>query len=193
MNCPNITPYYAKKIKTNLLDRYAKLDEQIYNNGLAWYPDALEFHNTIASKYGVELDDAVKCTAVLSPASLWERNKLESEVMIRSHTSGTSYKDHSFVTYSNNVHKAKSILLGTVDLEPTSLKTYRFYRNILLDDNYVTIDRWHLRACFNKNIVSITPKRYKIIEQITLDVADSVGLKGYEFQAMIWEQIRGEK
>lgn len=192
MNCPNITPYYTKKIKTNLLDRFAQLDEQTYTNGLYWYPDAYDFNDFIARKYGVDIEDAVKCTAVLSPASVWERNKLESEVMIRSHVTDTNYQDHSFVTYSNNVKKAKDILTGSVDLEPTSPKTYRFYRNMLLDENYVTIDRWHLRACFNKNIKSITPKRYEIIEQITLDVADSVGLKGYEFQAMIWEQIRGE-
>ena len=60
-----------------------------------------------------------------------------------------------------------------------------------LDGNFVTVDLWHLRACFNTTIkTGLTPKNYDTIQQITIEEATKVGLSGYEYQAIIWETLR---
>jgi hypothetical protein len=60
-----------------------------------------------------------------------------------------------------------------------------------LDDTKVTIDLWHLRACFGETIeTGLTLKRYRELERITIQEAKKVGLKGYEFQAIVWEALR---
>jgi len=77
----------------------------------------------------------------------------------------------------------------------TALKTYAFFQNINQGETaaeYVTIDRHHLSAFFKdpKRIKSLTAARYADITEATKTAAASVGLKPYEFQAVIWEQVR---
>ena len=66
-----------------------------------------------------------------------------------------------------------------------------------LDPSHVTIDRWHLRACFGikpgqTDKATPTPTIYRQLEQVTIEQAQKYGLTGYEFQAVIWEQLKKE-
>ena len=74
-----------------------------------------------------------------------------------------------------------------------SQKTYAFCRNVaLLDADYVTVDRWHLRACFGEGgSLQIGRVAYNQISELTKKKALAVRLKGYEYQAIVWESIRG--
>lgn len=84
----------------------------------------------------------------------------------------------------------------------TALKTYAFFQNINQGEtaaDFVTIDRHHLTAFFkspkimtkdHKTIKSLTAARYADISTATKTAAASVGLKPYEFQAIVWEQVR---
>jgi len=195
MNCPNITPYYRKKIRKNLLAIHARLDKNTIQNGIEWYPKARFFNEKLVTIYGRTLDETTQVTANLSVGSKWERNKFESMQLLSDFTNGENISKRRYATYPAMVQKSTGMLLGLdqYKLKPKSLKTYAFYKNMLLDENFITIDRWHLRACFGKNIESgLTEKRYREIEKITINVAKELGYKGYEFQAVIWEQIRTE-
>ena len=84
----------------------------------------------------------------------------------------------------------------------TALKTYAFFQNINQGENaakHVTIDRHHLTAFFkspkimtkeHKTIKSLTAARYADISTATKTAAASVGLKPYQFQAIVWDQVR---
>ena len=54
----------------------------------------------------------------------------------------------------------------------------------------MTVDIWHLRACFNDkiNINSATIGRiaYEQIKKLTIKKANKLGIKGFELQAIIW-------
>jgi len=50
---------------------------------------------------------------------------------------------------------------------------------------------WHLRACFGKTIKS-TPNKiaYQQIKELTINKAKQHGLKGFEYQAIIWNSVK---
>ena len=76
-------------------------------------------------------------------------------------------------------------------INETSRKTYAFVNNIAhLAETCVTIDIWHLRACFNKTMGSVGAIAYKQIEKITIELAKEVGLPPYQYQAIVWGSIR---
>ena len=87
-------------------------------------------------------------------------------------------------TFHGNKFKAFAIARGELSILATSTKTFAFVRNIgALDETKVTIDLWHLRACFGATIeTGLTLKRYRELERITIEEAKKVGLKGYEFR-----------
>lgn len=84
----------------------------------------------------------------------------------------------------------------------TAFKTYAFYENIKQGtsaSDHVTIDRHHINGFFkspkiftkdHSKLKSLTAARYSDIETATKKAAASVGLKPYEFQAIVWEQVR---
>lgn len=84
----------------------------------------------------------------------------------------------------------------------TALKTYSFYENIKQGSTaseFVTIDRHHITGFFkdpkiftteHKTIKSLTAARYADITKATKEAAARVNLKPYEFQAIVWEQVR---
>jgi len=65
-----------------------------------------------------------------------------------------------------------------------------------LDSDYVTIDSWHIRACNTKSHepirvnTQVKMKRYDELSEVTKEVAEEMGLKAYEFQAVVWVTIR---
>ena len=59
-----------------------------------------------------------------------------------------------------------------------------------LSHEHLTVDIWHLRACFLKSIkidtASIGKIAYEQIKNLTIKKANKLGLKGYELQAILW-------
>ena len=84
----------------------------------------------------------------------------------------------------------------------TALKTYAFYENIKQGENahkFVTVDRHHITAFFktkniftkdHKKMKSLTAARYADIQTATIEAAKKVNLKPYQFQAIVWDQVR---
>jgi hypothetical protein len=83
------------------------------------------------------------------------------------------------------------ILRGQTRLEPTSPKTYSFYRNLLDPDDpaYVTIDRHAWRALHGLaggGGVRITGRQYRLAAAAYRRFARQVGLPPTAVQAIIW-------
>jgi len=192
MKIKSLSPYQKRKIKKNLLEMYEKRTDQHTQEGMQWYKTA----NQICVDMGKQLDYdpavVAQVISALSPRNKWERNIIDTRTVLEAVNDGKSPEDVKVSTFHSNKNKAFEIARGERGIDQASPKTYSFVKNIAeLDDSKVTIDVWHLRACFGKTIDSgLTPLRYKQLEQLTLKCAEMVGIRGYEFQAIVWGIVR---
>ena len=129
---------------------------------------------------------------ISSAARKSERNIIDTRAVLEAVRDGIDPSEVKVCTFNSNKTKAFAIAKGELDIQQESPKTYSFVRNIsALDESKVTIDVWHLRACFGKTITSgLTPLRYEELERLTIKLAERLGLRGYEFQAIVWDTIR---
>jgi hypothetical protein len=192
MKIKSLSPYHKRKIKKNLLEMYEKRTDQHTQEGMQWYKTA----NQICVDMGKQLDYdpavVAQVISALSPRNKWEKNIIDTRTVLEAVNDGKNPEDVKVSTFHSNKNKAFEIARGERGIDQASPKTYSFVKNIAeLDDSKVTIDVWHLRACFGKTIESgLTPLRYKQLEQLTLKCAEMVGVRGYEFQAIVWGIVR---
>tara|TARA_R110002012_G_scaffold252280_1_gene431266 strand:+ start:346 stop:927 length:582 start_codon:yes stop_codon:yes gene_type:complete len=192
MKLKNITPYQKRKIKSNLLSIYNSGSSNDMKEGLAWYQSANKMCIDLSIKFNHSPLIVAQVLSALSPRNKWQRNIIDTETVLRAVNEGKGPNDVKVCTFNNNKQKAFDIAKGRRGIEKASPKTYSFVKNIAeLDASKVTIDVWHLRACFGKTVDSgLTPLRYKQLEKLTLKCAEMVGIRGYEFQAIVWGVIR---
>jgi len=170
-------------------------DEQVLL-GLTWYSRANSYLRQVALEYGVTTDICAKVCSILSPSSKWERNKTDLCLML---SAKNLPLDHvlalPFATYKKNVKKAYLCLHGLSELTEKSRKTYAFYRNLMLDDNHVTIDRHAITAisAFNPKNGAKSQVRYSSFVKVYESIAKRYCLKPYELQAIVWEVERANK
>ena len=160
-------------------------------SGIAWYKNAYNICKDLAGTY-YTLEQVAGVISALSPRNKWERNIDDAFAVLEAVQRGDGPEDIKVCTFNTNKFKAFEIARGNQTIDSTSRKTYAFIRNIAhLDADRATVDVWHLRACFGKTIdTGLTANRYDMIEAITIEEAKKVGLKGYEYQAIIWEVVR---
>tara|TARA_R110001583_G_scaffold23353_4_gene86383 strand:+ start:6731 stop:7174 length:444 start_codon:yes stop_codon:yes gene_type:complete len=146
----------------------------------------------MSNEFGQSPSVVAQVLSALSPRNKWERNIYDTRQVLEAVRDKKKPEDIKVCTFNNNKQKAFDIAQGKRGIDKASPKTYSFVKNIAeLDASKVTIDVWHLRACFGKTIdAGLTPLRYKQIEKVTLKCAEMVGVRGYEFQAIIWGVIR---
>lgn len=188
-----LSRYRTNKAKRRVL----KLLENAYNTpawdaGLRWYADAYQMWSHLAHTRGLKTDKVAQVAATLSVGVSWDVNKSDTFKLINAYQNHHDLNSFSVSTYDAMKIKAWGIMQGTAVLEPKSLKTYAFYRNMMLHQDHVTIDRWMLRIFFERPIKSLTAARYRACEDIIRDVSRDMYLLPYKTQAIVWEQARIE-
>ena len=173
--------------------RQASADE--FEGGLQCYKranDACKFMSHMAPMLQV-----AGTVSALSPNTKWARNLQDAANVLAAVVEDRPDDSVKVCTYNANKLKAFEIARGNQQILKQSPKTFAFAKNVgELDPEFVTVDVWHLRACqtrsFSRKKVaeSVTPLQYKIIAEETKKVAQEFGLKGYEFQAIVWVTIR---
>lgn len=164
----------------------------VWDDGLRWYAEAYQFCEHVAHQRKLKTEQVAAVVSILSPSVHWEINKGDAVTLINAYQNNQELTDFSVSTYDGNKLKAWGYLAGDVKLEPKSLKTYAFYKNIMLNSEHVTIDRWMLRVFFQRPIKSLTAARYRLCEQIVKDVASEFNIAPYQAQAIAWERARVE-
>ena len=186
-----------KDVIVNLKFWYAFAGSDNIRKGMYWYQEAQDFCKYLNEKYGIDLYVCAAVVSCLSPNNKWERNKVDAEAVIIAFINGISPDNIKVCTYDRNKLKAFRVLNGELIAE-SSPKTHAFAMNVgRLSSDHITIDKWHIRACLcgiDEGAVdcveSVTIKQYRRIEQLTSMVAQELGLKGYELQAIIWVTIK---
>ena len=97
------------------------------------------------------------------------------------------------MAYPANLAKAKRIFQGEAPLDVLGgMKVRSFYRNIMLDESAVTIDRHTCAiALFGLDTaksgqITVTDKLYKLLAQAYTNVATMYNLAPYVVQSVTW-------
>ena len=192
-----LTPYQLTKISRNLDYYFNKATKQEIKDGLSWYKDANNICKDIATKYNTTTLIAAQVISALSPRNKWDKNIKDSYKVFESIKNGIPAESIKVSTFHTNKFKSYAIVNNNVQITDKSLKTYNFVNNIaLLSNEHLTIDIWHLRACFSRIIkidkANIGRIAYHQIKELTIKKANKLGIKGFELQAIIWGSIRNE-
>ena len=185
------------KIKANLRWWYNKATPEDICSGLYWYNTANQWCKSTGDWFGVSYKEVASVLSALSPANKWERNKEDAWNMLHAEYVSGNPQHVKVCTYNKNKDKAIKVMRGDVYIKESSPKTHAFVENISsLDDRFVTVDRWHMRACNTRSIkpkgvkTTLTRKQYIIVQEATIEVAEKLGLQGYELQAIVWCTIK---
>ena len=187
-----LTYYQLNKIKNNLRYFYSIADDDQIERGKAWYREANQWCEFMAVKYGYPTYVVAEVLSALSPRNKWQRNKADAEAVLSAVRNNEPMESVKVCTFNTNKEKAFDIARLKTRIVHGSPKTYSFVQNIAyLHSDFVTVDVWHMRACFDKMIVpNLTDLRYGQIAKATKKVAAEFGLKGFEFQAIVWNVVR---
>ena len=186
-----LSKYKLNKISKNLDYFFNIATKQDIKNGLNWYNEANKEAYTIAKKYKLDVYLVAQVVSALSPRNKWRQNIKDTDKVCEAFTFGLHPTDIKVCTFHTNKFKAFNILAKNTEITNKSLKTFNFVNNIAyLDNSFLTIDIWHLRACFFNDIkinnASIGKLAYQQIKVLTINKANKLGLKGFELQAIIW-------
>ncbi len=186
-----LTKYYLKSIDSNLDELINMATDEEIKNGKLWYKNANDICKDIATKYDTNSVVAANVISALSPRNKWSQNIKDAYKVFDAIEKGLEPEDIKVCTFHTNKFKAFNAIKNNVLITDKSLKTFNFVNNMaLLSEDHLTVDIWHLRACFNKLIkidsASIGRIAYGQIKDLTIKKANKLGLKGYELQAIIW-------
>lgn len=176
----------------NLRTIAAELSPAAIKGGADWYARANGTALRIAADYsGVSPADVAAVLAILSPANKWKRNQWDARALI-AHWHGGGKADDSdaplVCTYGPNKRKAYAYLDGD-RAQLSGPKVESFAANIRGDHEYVTLDRWAVRAALKRD----NPGRdAPAIAAAYRKVAAEHGYTPAAFQAVVWVHIRGE-
>jgi hypothetical protein len=186
-----LTKYQLQKISRNL-DKYFNLaSEDDIKSGLVWYQQANDICKDIAQKYGTSTFVASGVISALSPRNKWAKNIQDAYTVFEAVQNNIEAVDTKVSTFHTNKFKAFAIAQAKVTITSESNKTFAFCENIAhLNEDFVTVDVWHLRACFDKTMGQIGDLAYKQLQSITLSKAKKLGMKGFEYQAIIWNSVQ---
>lgn len=187
-----LSQYRQKIANARLKACYIRANRDVISRGLNWYQHANVFCKEVAHNTGLTVETVAQVVSALSPAVSWELNKIQAEQMCNAFRDGLPLDTVTTSTYEQNRLKAWNILHGKTKITVKSPKTYAFYKNLMLDVDSVTVDRWMLRVMFNRPLKSLTALKYRQCETIIRNAAKDLDLMPFQLQAITWEQIRQE-
>lgn len=186
-----LTKYQLKKISNNLDFFFNIASSDDIKNGLNWYKQANLEIQKISNLTNIDVFKVAAVVSCLSPRNKWSNNIKDALKVCEAYKYNLGPNDIKVSTFNINKFKAFNVLNNTTSITIDSLKTYNFVNNIAyLHPYFLTVDIWHLRACFKDNIninsAAIGKIAYEQIKRLTINKAKKLNLYGYQFQAIIW-------
>lgn len=177
----------------NLLALYSGIPEDVRTSGIMWYHDVRLWCQYQAERFEVTPEQVAGVIAATSPRMSWDKNlSLARQVLAIWAGHGTLGDCLNLPALKRSLQYAWWILEG----RPSVLKgpkTTAFCSNISdRNSTAITVDVWAVRAAqldYTYPYSDIT-KRYEEYEAAYQAGASVVGLRGYEFQAVVWIWIR---
>jgi len=193
LSCPKA----RKQMRANLRTWWSEATDEERTDGSVWYAEAQAFAQALSKEFNVSRECAAGVVSALSPNNKWERNKVDARAVFVAVRDGVPAEAVKVCTYNANKLKAFEIAKGNRKILQKSPKTYAFARNVgEQDTSFVTIDKWHLRACQTASKKpkeckeACTPAQYRALMDDCLSVARELGVDGHVLQATVWVTIR---
>ena len=187
--------YELQKISRNLDYFFNLATPEDVKQGKRWYKEANQFCIDTAKEYNTDPLKVASVVSALSPRNRWEQNLIDAKKVFQAIQEGKEAEEIKVCTFHKNKFKAFELAKGNIFITEDSPKTYNFVRNIAhLDPTALTVDIWHIRACLKQfksiSTAQIGKVAYKQIKALTIKKAQKLGLKGYEYQAIIWLSVQ---
>lgn len=190
--------YSVRKVRASLLRTFNSASDENILAGLTWYHDAHEFAADLARATDLDLVTVAAVIAALSPQTRWETNKAAAVELLKN---GTRYPGMLI----SNYERAKRVLAASpVDAlaalqirgEDSAPKIASFARNILGDEQRVTVDVWAARAALGGSAdAERLLSRVGMYEAIAAQyrwLARRVGVTAPQAQAIVWVALTGK-
>lgn len=183
-------------MKSNILSVYNKAYPTQHDIGMQWYAKAHRLARDMSIKHKLKsYRYAAGILSVLSPATNWERNIIDANVVC-----ATKNEENIVVTtYGQFLAKALAIKNGrdpdTVISKVTGKKTWAFYQCISkpMNDLHVVVDRHALAIALGRPLGDLERgqmlKRVGVYEKISdayKEAASEVGILPLQIQAVTW-------
>jgi len=156
-------------------------------SGMSWYWEAHRRCKIHATRFKMPLYKFVAIVASLSPQKQWERNIDDAVSYIKYKGNCKLFATGVMLNKCKRIldaqeHEIEGILKGN--------KITSFYNNIYkpFKSDRVTIDRHAIKSVDMQG--TLTDKKYKEISQAHVNVAQRIGIKAHELQAIIWLIVR---
>jgi len=186
-----LTKSQLAKVSKNLDNYFNLASSEDISNGLNWYKEANQFCIEQSKLFNLSPFVVASVVSALSPRNKWNTNLKDAITVLSAVKNNISPENTKVSTFHTNKFKAFALVKGLKEISNESRKTYAFVCNVgNLDYTRVTVDVWHLRACFNKTCGSIGKLAYDQLERLTISKAKKLGLKGFEYQAIIWNAVK---
>lgn len=155
--------------------------------GAAWYHEA---HTRAAELYPQDVAVAAGVIAALSPRCRWEENLRRAAELLKAYQRGDEQPPSLHLNLA--VNRAWAIAKGAEPLEVLGgPKVRAFYRNLLLDEESVTVDVWAARIAEGKvNPIAPNGRRYNLIARAYREAAQRLNISPATCQATAWIQVR---
>lgn len=199
------TPNHRKLIKANLIHSLGFLTIEDIEYGKEWYIDNNNLIKDIHKEYEfLDIDKTAQLFSVFSSNTKYSRNIDEVYRILKLVKLGIKIDLDKHRKWQTKVNWKKALpLFEGKDIFKTrnkAKKTYSFYRNLLLDNNYITIDTHIMKALFKNNDIWKTKLNnvgvYEDLETIMKIVAipyiEKYDINYYEFQASLWNIMRND-
>ena len=174
----------------------ATLTEQ--QDGITWYPNALQIARNLADRYSIREAQAIGVIAALSPRNRWERNVQDADAIIAAFKAGGAEQAMltKVCTFTSNKAKAVKILTATYAdlddvLEILSGPKLREFASCIAGLDDVCIDGhafciWAANRTGLADVPAIGVKLRREIKAAYQAAANELGITPSACQAITW-------
>ena len=194
-------PDHATMVR-NIIAVYRRATPEDIHAGYAWYREAQDFARILGTATDYPVRAIAGIIAALSPQSSWARNKEDARAAVDVHSIAGNLDGVSVHTRVQ-LGKCARILDGeTPESVLKGPKESAFYRNIMGDYSYATVDRWAFKSAVGVALPDVNPVTgkslggvgrgaYKRIHAAYVDAAAFLGIPVAILQAIVWIVERG--
>lgn len=178
----------------NLIKLYDQVPSDVRESGYRWYHDVRGWAYQQANQFSLSPWQVAAVTAALSPRMPWSNNQKAARLVLLVWAGGGDWQDAlSLPGLKRSLANAWKILTGDSLNGLAGPKTTAFADNIaFVDSQAITVDTWAVRAAREDWLckASDVTRHYTEYADAYREGARVVGLRGYEFQAILWVWVR---
>ena len=178
--------------RENILRVVDRTTSGVWADGLAWYSNAQAWAKALGQEHGKPLELVAGVTAALSPLTDWDTNKVRAETMV---SGGWPKGIDAFVRQAHLMYLGKAPHLV---LRGPKVRAFFFAIRDAGEYNEAVIDRHALGVYFGRPATDVERRfckgrNTKEVQRAYASVAQDLGVRPHELQAITWVQWRGEK